>query len=153
MIAFRYGGRALDLTRERTFSLSSLTVNQVKALEAARHLHRRSSAEAPRATQQLDRVQQLLDLYKAANPEKVQVDYVDPYRDAARGTRRWSSACPTSDVTQGGGVLIEYGEGETAEHVVVRNTDLFEIPRQGRFDPDAERSSRASTGRTRSPRP
>ena len=33
VLAFRYGGRAIDLTRERTFSLESLTNNQLKALD------------------------------------------------------------------------------------------------------------------------
>ncbi len=43
------------------------------------------------------------------------------------------------DVTPGGGVVVDYGEGETADTQVVRNVDLFELPAAARFDPNAER--------------
>src|SRR4051812_36492901 len=33
VLAFRFGGRALDCTRERTFTLSTLTQNQLKSLK------------------------------------------------------------------------------------------------------------------------
>ena len=33
---------------------------------------------------------------------------------------------PELEILQGGGVVIEYGEGESAQHVVVRNQDLFQ---------------------------
>ncbi len=32
VIAFRYGGQPLDLTREQTYSLSSMTINQLESL-------------------------------------------------------------------------------------------------------------------------
>ena len=34
----------------------------------------------------------------------------------------------------GGGILIEYGSGDTAEHVVIRNNDLFEFPQGNRVE-------------------
>jgi len=137
VIAFRYGGRALDLTRDRAFSLSSLTTAQLKTLPRPvtfTTFFGRSAA----AAQQFDRVQQLLELYRAANPEKVRTDHVDPFRDLPR-YQDLVKRVPAVDVTQGGGVVVEYGDGETADRVVVRNADLFDLPRAARFDPDAER--------------
>lgn len=137
VIAFRYGGRALDLTQEQAFSLASLTVAQVKTLEVPVTFTTFFGRSAI-AAQQFDRVQQLLDLYRAVNPEKVKLDHVDPFRDLPR-YEALVKRVPEIDVTQGGGVLIEYGEGKTAQHIVVRNADLFEVPRAGRFDPEAEK--------------
>lgn len=136
VITFRYGGRALDLTRERAFSLSSLTDNQVKTLTTPvtfTTFFGRSKA----AVQQFDRVQQLLDLYRAANPEMVRLDHVDPFRDLVR-YETLVKAVPDVDVTPGGGIVIEYGAGNTARRAVVRNSDLFDLPRAARFDPNAD---------------
>jgi hypothetical protein len=133
VIAFRYGGRALDLTRDQVFSLSSLSRVQLKTLERPLTLTTffgRSSV----AVQQFDRVRQLLELYKAANPDKVTLNHVDPYRDLVRYDELVKRV-PDVDVTLGGGVVIEYGEGESADRVVVRNNDLFDLPRPSRFDP------------------
>ena len=33
VVAFRYGGRAIDLTRERAYSLTTLSLNQVRTLD------------------------------------------------------------------------------------------------------------------------
>lgn len=137
VIAFRYGGRAIDMTQEQAFSLSSLTVTQLKTLQKPvtfTTFYGRSAV----ATQQLDRVQQLLELFKAANPDKVKLDHVDPFRDLGRYDDMVKRV-PDVEMTQGGGVVIEYGEGTGADRVVVRNADLFEIPRTPRFNPDAER--------------
>jgi hypothetical protein len=78
-----------------------------------------------------DRVVQLLESYKAVNPAMIQLDNLNPYSDPTRGeelTRR----VPELDILHGGGVVIEYGEGEGAQHVVVRNQDLFQVKP---FDP------------------
>ncbi len=136
VIAFRYGGRALDLTREQAFSLSSLSVAQVKTLETP-VTFTTFFGRSRTAAQQLDRVQQLLDLYRAANPDKVRLDHVDPFRDLAR-YETLVKAVPDVDVTQGGGVVLEYGSGDSARRAVVRNADLFDIPGAARFDPNAD---------------
>lgn len=137
VVAFRYGGRAIDLTQERAFSLSSLTVNQLKTLGRPvtfTTFFGRSNV----ASQQFDRVRELLELYKASNPEKISIEHVDPYRDLSRYDALVKRV-PAVDVTQSGGIVVEYGAGESSDRVVVRNNDLFDVPRAARFDPDAER--------------
>jgi hypothetical protein len=144
VIAFRYGGRALDMTRERSYSLSSLTVNQLRSLKRP-VTFTMFFGRGGVAVQERDRVSQLLDTFKAANPEVVRVDSVDPFRDLARYDALVKRV-PAVDVTPGGGVVVEYGEGETSDREVVRNTDLFELPRQAPFDPEAQRFESVFTG-------
>ncbi len=137
VVAFRYGGKAIDLTSEGAYTISSLTEAQLKTL--ARPVTFTSFfGRSPVAAQQYDRVQQLLELYKAANPSKVKLDHVDPFRDLGRYDELVKRV-PDIDVTQGGGVLIEYGEDSSPDRVVVRNIDLFESPSAARFDPNVER--------------
>lgn len=144
VIAFRYGGRPLDMTRERAYSLSSLTVNQLRSLKRP-VTYTMFFGRSGVALQQRDRVDQLLELFHTANPEMVRVESVDPYRDLAR-YEALVKRVPAVDVTPGGGVVVEYGEGETADREVVRNTDLFEVPPAAPFDPDAERFVTAFKG-------
>jgi hypothetical protein len=127
VLAFRLGGRALDFTRERTFTLSSLTVNQLKSLKRPVHFTV-FFGESPRSAQQRERLYQMLMLYKAASPDRVTISYIDPYRELER-FEALLKHYPDMGVIQGGGLLIEYGEGSTAEHVVIRNNDLFEVAR------------------------
>jgi hypothetical protein len=137
VLAFRYGGRPIDLTRERTFSLSTLTVRQLETLKKPvtfTVFHGRS----PRAISQLDRIQQLLDLYKAVQPGKVTVDSIDPFTELAR-SEELARRVPDVAVMPGGGVLIEYGTGKDAEHVVVRNSEMFQAPATARPDADPDR--------------
>jgi len=132
VFAFRFGGRALDLTREGTFTLSSLSVNQLKSLKRP-VTFTVFFGDTPRSIRQRDRMQQLLDLYKGANPERVSIVYLNPYSDLER-FEALLKRFPDIGVTQGGGLLIEYGEGATADHVVIRNNDLFAIARNDRFE-------------------
>ena len=135
VIAFRYGGRALDLTKEHAFSLSSLSAAEVKGL-ARPVTFTTFFGRSALAAQQYDRVRELLELYKTANPEKVKLDHIDPYRDLPRYDELVKRV-PDVDVTQGGGVVIEYGPPETAERVVIRNLDLFDFPRE-RYNPSVQ---------------
>jgi hypothetical protein len=123
VMVFRYAGRPLDLTRERTYSLSSLTLNELSALEEP-VAFTMIFGRGPRAVLQHDRVLQLLEAYKAANPRLIQVDSVNP-NDLTRIDDLVKRA-PEVDLLHGGGVLVEYGEGDTARHFVVRNQDIFE---------------------------
>ena len=138
VIAFRYGGRALDMTRERAFSLSTLSVAQVKSLKRPVTFTTFFGRGAV-AAQQYERVRELLELFKAVNPEQVTIDHVDPYRDLPR-YEDLVKRVPDVGVTQGlgGGVVIEYGEGESADRAVVRNVDLFDVPQDVRFNPNVE---------------
>ena len=144
VIAFRYGGRALDMTRERAYSLSTLSLNQARSLQKPvtfTMFYGRGGA----ALQQRDRVYQLLELLKAANPAKITVDAVDPFRDLPRYDALVKRV-PAVDVTQGGGVVVDYGTGESVETEVVRTADLFDLPRAATFDPDADQFKTAFKG-------
>jgi hypothetical protein len=124
VIAFRYGGQGMDLTREQTFSLSSLTLNQLEGLKRPVTFHV-VYGRGTRAARQLDRVIQLLDLYRAAGRDLVKVEVLNPYTELARAEDLARQA-PDLAVLQGGGVLIEYGDGSDAEFSVVTGNELFE---------------------------
>ena len=143
VVAFRFGGEALDLTSEGAYTISSQTKAQLNTLTRPVKFTTFFGRSAG-ASQQYDRVQQLLELYKAANPEKVILDHIDPFRDLGRYDELVKKV-PDIGITQGGGVVVEYGETDT-DHVVVRNMDLFEIPNAARFDPTAEKLEIAFKG-------
>jgi hypothetical protein len=122
VLAFRYGGRPLDLTREGAFSLSSLTINQLRTLEKpVKFTVIASDIRMPR-------VLQLLELYRAEDPKHVTVERVDPYADPT-GFEALAKAAPDLALNpRGGAIVVEYGSGETAERIVVRPAELFEVP-------------------------
>ena len=135
VIAFRYGGQPIDMTREREHSLSSLTLNQLNSLTQPVRFttfYGRSGA----ARQQKERVDLLLDLYRNANPAMVTLDHVDPFREQARYDELVKRAQDV-ELTQGGGVVVEYGKGDAANHAVVRTIDLFPGLSAARYDPEA----------------
>jgi hypothetical protein len=123
VIAFRYGGRPIDVTRERAYFLSSLTLKQLESLEKP-VTFTIIFGRGARASRQRERVVQLLESYKEANPRMVQLVSLDPFNDLPR-LDELAKHVPELDLLHGGGVVIEYGEGETADYVVVRNQDLF----------------------------
>ena len=135
VLAFRYGGQPIDLTREGAYTLSSLTLNQLKALKRPVRftiLFGRS----PIAVRQLHRIQQLIDLYKSANPSRIGVEYINPFADVERFDAL-KKRMPNVELSQAGGILVEYGEGETTERLAIPNNDLFSFPESARTaDPD-----------------
>jgi hypothetical protein len=131
VFAFRFGGHGLDFTREATFSLSSLTLNQLRALKQP-VTFTVLFGNSPRAQLQHERVRQMLDLFKEANPERVSIVHLDPYREIQR-YQELVKRYPDIGITEGGALLIEYGSESTAPHVVIRNNDLFEDRRGDRF--------------------
>lgn len=135
VLAFRYGGRALDLTRERTFSLESLTTKQLQALDRP-VTFTLIAGKSPLAALQAERIQQVLDLYKAANPGRIRLETLDPYVEPEK-YEAIAKRVPGVAVTQGGGVVIEYGTGEKATHSVVRTSELFDLPASGRVEDQA----------------
>jgi ABC-type uncharacterized transport system len=135
--AFRYGGRGIDLTREQTFSLSSLSINQLESLRRPVTFHI-VYGSGPRSARQLDRVVQLLELYRTIRPDMIKIDSLNPYTELARA-EDLAKRAPDLAVMRVGGVLIEYGEGTDAEFVVV--------PAQELFEPLSADASRASTDR------
>jgi hypothetical protein len=124
VIAFRYGGRPLDLTREGTYSLSSSTLNAVTRLDRP-VTFTLIFGRGPAALRHRDRVVQLLEGYRTINPRMVQIVSLDPYYDLAR-VEELTKRVPDLAQLRGGGVLIEYGEGSAAEAILVRNQEMFE---------------------------
>jgi hypothetical protein len=130
VIAFRYGGRPIDMTREGTYSLSSLTLNQLKGLDRP-VTFTMIFGEGTRARRQHDRLQQLLETYKAANPDLIHLVSLNRFNDPTR-LDELEKRVPElkllygAGTIQAGAVVIEYGTGEGAEYVVVRNGDLFQ---------------------------
>jgi hypothetical protein len=131
VLAFRYGGQPIDLTREQAFSLSSQTLNLLKDLKRT-VTFTVFFGSGPLARAQRDRVEQLLELYKAANPSRIRIEHVDPFdgKDADK-IDALRKRLPDVVMTQGGGIAVEYGEGESADREIVANRDLFDIARQG----------------------
>ncbi len=124
VIAFRYWSRPIDLTREGTYSLSSTTLNQLKSLDRP-VVFTLIFGSGPRAVRQRERLDQLLDSYKAVNPSLIRIVHLDPFVDQTRIddlARRF----PEVEQSRGGGLLIELGEGSQTESVVVRSLELFQ---------------------------
>ena len=94
--AFRYGGRGIDLTREQTFSLSSLSTNQLESLNRPVTFHI-VYGSGPRSARQLDRVVQLLELYRAVRPDMIKIDSLNPYTELARAEDLAKRARPGGD--------------------------------------------------------
>ena len=136
LVAFRYGGRAIDLTRDRAFSLSSRSENVLKTLDrpVAFTVFFGNSEVAAR---QLDRVRQMLDLYKAANPSKVRVDYLDPNADI-KDFEALARRVPDVVASPGGGMVLTYGEGEESPVALVGTMELFDS-QAGRFEARPDR--------------
>ena len=124
VVAFKYGGRAIDLTRDRSFSLSSGSVNLFKTLDRP-VTFTAFFGNSERSVRQLDRVRQLLDLYKAANPARVRVEVLDPNRDLAE-FEALSKRVPNLVKVPGGGIVVTYGEGEAASLALLTTFELFE---------------------------
>ena len=104
IIAFRYGGHLIDVTREQTYSLSSLTLNQLKSLERPVKFTM-VFGRGPRAVRQRDRVVQLLESYKAVNPAMIELDSLDPYSDVTRDDELVKQV-PELELLHGGGVSV-----------------------------------------------
>jgi hypothetical protein len=123
VIAFRYGGRPLDLTREQTYSLSSSTINQLTSLKRP-VTFTLVFGRGPVAVRQRDRVDELLESYRTTNPRMIRVQGINPYTDLTR-VEELAKRVPDLALLHGGGVLIEYGEGPDAQYLVVRNPEMF----------------------------
>ncbi len=121
LMVFRYGGRTIDFTRDRSLSLESMTVNTLKGLKKPVTL----TLFAGGASGQFERVSDLLDRFQAENPEMIEVSVLDPYRDPS-GYQRLIDRVPGLRVTSGGGVLVSTETEETLRYQVVRNLDMFE---------------------------
>ena len=124
VLAFRLGGQALDLTRDRAFTLSGLTLNQVRNLDRSVVLTVFFGNSEP-SVRRLDRVRQLVDLYHAANPTKVRVEYLNPYTDI-KEFEDLAKRVPEAAAASSDGIVVTYGEGADAPRAVLGTRELFE---------------------------
>ena len=136
VVAFKYGGRAIDLTRDQAFSLSSRSTSVLQGLDRPVSFTV-FFGNSDRSIRQLDRVRQLLDLYKAANPSRIRVQYLDPNLDI-KDFESLAKRVPDIATSPGGGIVFEYGEGESVPLTFIPTYELFEA--QGsRFEPKPDR--------------
>jgi hypothetical protein len=126
VLAFRYGGQPLDLTREATYSPTPETVKLVKALDRP-VTFTLISGQSALAQRHRARVEQLLESYRSLNPTRIRITALNPYEDLAR-LEELGKRVPELALIREGGVLIEYGEDKETAPMVVRNQDLFELP-------------------------
>ena len=124
VLAFRYGGRPLDLTREGAYSLTPETVTQVQALDQPVSFTLISGADAIAELKKV-RVKQLLESYRSINPRLIHIAELNPFVDATRFDEL-TKRVPELLLLRGGGVLIEYGEDKATPPILVRNQELFE---------------------------
>ena len=144
VLAFRYGGQPLDLTREGAYSLSTLTIKQLKGIDRPLTFTI-IFGQGPLALRQRDRVDQLLESYRNFDPGKIRIARIDPYAEVAR-LEELVKRVPDLALMHGGGVLIEYGEGVEAAAVVVRNQEMFEPITSDRLRTARDRYASTFTG-------
>ena len=125
VVAFRYGGRAYDLTRDQSYSLESQTLNQLRTLDRPVTISV-FFGESERSRRQNDRVRQMLDLYQAANPSKVTVEYLDPFNKDLQRYEKLVKDVPEIAALGSDGIVLTYGEGASAPHTVLGSRDLFQ---------------------------
>ncbi|HWE39544.1 MAG TPA: GldG family protein [Isosphaeraceae bacterium] len=144
VLAFKYGTRVIDFTQNQSYSLSSRTVAIVKGLKKPVTF---TVLYGQGAADKYQRVMQLLDLIKAENPGQVKVETVSPFSDREKFSRLIQQVPDLAVVTEtGGGVLVEYGEGESANRAVVRNADLFTFDTTAARDPRSDRVETSFSG-------
>jgi ABC-type uncharacterized transport system involved in gliding motility auxiliary subunit len=118
LIAFNYARAPFDLTRSAAHTIDSQTVNILKGLERPiKILVVYGSRQVSRFT-----IEELLDLYRQ-HSSKIEVEYVDPTRDRTQ----WKELQRAYPDIAFPSVVVEYGTGEEADHVVLKDTDLFSI--------------------------
>ena len=120
VLAFRYGSQPLDMTREGTYSLSSMTLNQLKGLDRPLVFTMIFGQGPPRDEPTRPRRAAPGVVPGCQSPEDP-----DPAARPLRGSwgrvEELAKRVPDLAMMRGGGVLLEYGEGPEAEVVVVRN--------------------------------
>jgi hypothetical protein len=124
-------GPPRDLTRDRAFSLASLTTRQLRSL-AQPATFTLFLGRGPWVAAQRPRVLQLLERLRAENPDRVTVAEVSRYADP-EGFAALARRVPEAAVATLGGVAVEYGP----RHAVARIDELFAVPGGTEGDPAA----------------
>ena len=145
VVAFKYGGRAVDLTHDRAFSLSSRTISVLQGLDRPLSFTV-FFGNSERSVRQLDRVRQLLDLYKAANSSRIRLEYLDPNLDI-KEFEALAKRVPNIVTSPGGGIVVEYGDAPGSP-LTFSPRSSFSRRRAGGSRPNPTGSSRPSMART-----
>jgi len=125
VLAFRLGGRPIDLTHDKAYSLASQSLNQVLDLDRPLKFTV-FFGNSERSMRQLDRVRQLVELYHVANPSKVSVEYLDPFRDI-KEFEALARRVPDVAASSGDGMVLTLGEGADAPRAVLGTRELFDV--------------------------
>lgn len=142
VLAFRSGGRAIDFTRDRAFTLAPLTVETLGQLDRPARFTIFYGRENARFRSQYQRVRQLLELYRQANSRRVAIEDLDQFAEPDR-FEALAARLPDVAVNPAGGVVIELGEGSGTDRLLVRNGELFVVQESplGEADPSRFRST------------
>jgi hypothetical protein len=126
IFAFRYGGRPLDFTQEKHYTLADLTIGQIKQLDAPLKFTVISAVQSATANASLQQLSRLLDLYKNLNPSRISVRQIDAYDPAqASDLQQLRTRNPDLNILRGGALLIEYGPAEAEQHRILQIASMF----------------------------
>ena len=124
-LAFRLGGQAIDLTHDQAFTLSSLTLNQIRTLDRPLVVTI-FFGNSERSIRQRDRVRQLADLLRAANPTQVRIESLNPFVDL-KEFEALARQVPGVATSAGDGLVLTLGDGPGAPRAVLGTRELFEV--------------------------
>jgi hypothetical protein len=115
-----------DWTSQGVFTLQDVSVQQAKALTKPVKIY----ALYQRGTQRANQLEQLFQLYSAAN-KNITWEFIDIAEDRLR-LEDFFKKYPDALVRGPGGVLefsivVTFGEGDTAPHKVVKDTEIFKV--------------------------
>ena len=122
-----------DWTSQAVFTLQGVSVQQAKALARPLKIY----ALYQRFTMRASQLEQLFSLYGAANKD-ITWDFIDLNEDRLR-LEDFFKQYPDALIAGPGRVLepsivLVYGEGESAPHKVVKDSDIFKVDAK-EFDP------------------
>jgi hypothetical protein len=115
-----------DWTSQGVFTLQDVSIQQAKALTKPAKIY----ALYQRGTQRANQLEQLFQLYAAAN-KNITWEFIDIAEDRLR-LEDFFKKYPDALLRGAGGMLefsivVTYGEGEDAPHKVVKDTEIFKV--------------------------
>ncbi len=118
LLTYTYAREPFDWTKQSVYTLSEQTVNVLRNLKRpVKIIVLYDSMHPAQFT-----IRELLDLYRKYTG-KIKVENVDPFRDFQK-RKDLESRYPDLVVP---GLVVEYGEGDETDHMVLKDSDLFSI--------------------------
>ncbi len=114
------GLKTFDWTSEGVYTLHDQTINQLKAIDKPLKIY---ILYPP--GQKRDQIEQLVQLYRAENPQLVDYEIVNYWEDRLNA-QKFLRKYPELE-GQLPALLVVYGEGEQERHKVIRDSELFTI--------------------------